>query len=209
VRWVRRRFALMTIVACASARGGADEAPRSDDAAADFSPLANPAGPWSWGWMPRGGGVFTRAQNYPSNAHVDVWRGAGGSMVLYNRTSRLQSLGTGTWPPRQLGLHPGEGGEWAVVRWTAQRAGVVRVVAAFTRRDHAYPTTTDVHVLRDGAPVFEGALDLHRSRAPFESLASVRAGLALDFAVGWGANQRWHGDSTGLDVRIAWVQWQR
>jgi hypothetical protein len=177
----------------------------SDDVARDFSTSSNPAGPWSWGWMPSIAEGFKRATgSYPSAANVDRWTGDGEATMFMNRTARVQTLGTGVFMPGQLTLHPGKQGQLAAVRWTAARAGIVRVDATFTRRDYAYPTTTTAWVLRQGREVFKAELNAHRARAGFGSLVSVREGATLDFAVGVGANGNWAGDSTGLAVRITW-----
>jgi hypothetical protein len=176
-----------------------------DDVARDFSASSNPAGPWTWGWMPSIAEGFKLATgNYPSAAHVDRWTGDGEATLYMNRTARVQTSGTGVFMPGQLTLHPGRHGQLAAVRWTAARTGIVRVEATFTRRDYAYPTTSTAWVLRQGREVFKAELNAHRSRAGFGSLVSVRAGATLDFAVGFGANGNWAGDSTGLAVRITW-----
>ena len=177
-----------------------------DDAAADFSSSANPQGPWRYGWMPRDGGTFTLAGQYPTSGGIDRYEGGGQSFVGHNGTRRHQSFGTGSWPPGLLALHPGREGEVAVVRWTAARTGTVIVDAHYTRRDPVYPTTTDVRVRRRGVDVFSAELDGQRSQARFRSLVSVSEGDTLDFAVGWGRNRNYHGDTTGLALRIRWVE---
>jgi hypothetical protein len=179
-----------------------------DDVAEDYRAV-NPNGPWRFGWTAALGGPFALMDGFPAPGHIDQWRGGGGGMVLFNRTARPQSLATATLPPGTLALHPGQQGQIAVVRWTAPRAGLVRVQAQFSRRDASYPTTSDVHVLREGTSVFDAMLDTQRERAAFVSLVSVRVGTTLDFAVGRGANADWAGDSTGLALRIEWQRPQR
>lgn len=192
-------------VVLALATAGAATAAPSDDVARDFSASTNPAGPWTWGWMPSIAEGFKRATgSYPSASYVDRWTGDGEATLYMNRTTRIQTSGTGVFMPGQLTLHPGKQGQLAAVRWTAMRTGTVRVDATFTRRDYAYPTTTTAWVLRQGQEIFRAELNAHRGRAGFGSLVSVREGATLDFAVGVGANGNWAGDSTGLALRISW-----
>ena len=57
--------------------------------------------------------------------------------------------------PGQFALHPGPGGEYAVVRYVAPEAGEASIDAVFTGLD-IFGTTTDVHVLLNGNALFDG-----------------------------------------------------
>lgn len=174
------------------------------DAAADFYVEALGDSAWRYGWSAALGGEFQPSKSYPSLDWVDRWAGRGEASVGRNGTARLQSGGTAVIPPGTFVLHPGSAGEYAVTRWTAPASGRWRLDAVFDRRDHAYPTTTDVHVLRNGAAVFDAAIDRQHARAPFRSELSLRNGDTVDFAVGWGANRSWNGDATGLHAVFTW-----
>ena len=56
------------------------------------------------------------------------------------------------------GLAPGPHGEYGVVRWTAPAAGEYTVSGTFT--GIAEQATTDVHVLHNGKPLFDGLINL-------------------------------------------------
>lgn len=107
------------------------------------------------------------------------------------------------WPAGALALHPGPKGEYAVVRWTAPKQSRCNVDAAFSDIT-VDAATTDVHVLHNGSPLFEGFLNLDgRGReAKFGGPVLARKGDTIDFVVGQG-NAHYGGDSTGLAATIA------
>ena len=121
--------------------------------------------------------------------------------VAINATAAtIRALGI-TWPPGQLAFHPGPKNEYSVVRWTAPAALRAAVSARFT--GIAEKATTDVHVLRNGRPLFDALLNLKGTgnQSRFTGSVTVAAGDTLDFVVGSG-NESYGGDSTALDVAI-------
>jgi hypothetical protein len=121
--------------------------------------------------------------------------------VTHNGTDHaLSGLGI-TWQPGQLALHPGPKGESSVLRWTAPAAGEVQVEAAFS--SIAQHATTDVHLLLNGAPVFDGWINLHGQgpAATWRGRLTVAAGATLDAVVGWG-NEDYGGDTTALALTL-------
>ena len=111
----------------------------------------------------------------------------------------IKALGI-TWQPGQLSFHPGRDGEFAVVRWTAPAAGNAGLAVRF--HSIAERATTDVHVLHNGRPLFDGGINLGGGpEAKFESNMAVAAGDALDFVVGYG-NGNYGADTTALAVSI-------
>ena len=90
----------------------------------------------------------------PRSAPREPW-------VAINRHDADRSARLGiTWPAGHLAFHPGPANEFSVVRWTAPAAGDAEVAAAFTGL--AERATTDVHVLHNGRPLFDGVLNLER-----------------------------------------------
>lgn len=99
------------------------------DATSEFSINNNPAGVWSYGWMPNDYSSFNL---YP-DARVEP--GLGQSTVWYNK-----SIGTepNIWrndsdttyykvPPGQLALHPGSNNQASVLRFTAPSDGIATI----------------------------------------------------------------------------------
>jgi hypothetical protein len=144
-------------------------------------------------WDAQGGGT----------AGIEVWRPAAriDPCVTRNSTDHVvKALGI-TWAPGQLAFHPGAGGEYGVVRWTAPAEDKVEVAAAF--KSIAERATTDVHVLHNGRLLFAGFINVNDGgpEAKFQGPASVRPGDTIDFAVGYG-NGNYGADTTALAVTI-------
>ncbi|MHB8898338.1 MAG: alpha-galactosidase [Thermoguttaceae bacterium] len=121
--------------------------------------------------------------------------------VNYNPTSDVQQFANIRWEPGRLAFHPGPKGQYSVVRWTAPEAGSVGLDAAFLAIDAA--TTTSVHVLHNGKPLFQGAIRLDGAgpRALCRQNLDLKKGDTLDLVVGWG-NGAHVCDSTGLEARL-------
>ncbi|NQT14588.1 MAG: glycoside hydrolase family 2, partial [Planctomycetes bacterium] len=136
-------------------------------------------------------------------AGLDIWPrvSPGEPWVARNRTDRvIEALGI-TWPAGALALHPGPQGEYSVVRWTARSDGEVEISATFT--GIAERATTDVHVLHNGQPLFDGYINLHEqgNSAVFSESLDARAGDTIDCVVGFG-NKHYGADSTALSVTV-------
>jgi hypothetical protein len=199
------RRAWLLCVACLATISTAARA--GYDAAADFSP--NHA--WSYGWSQTLGSPFILDTRYENRFGLDFWEGAVPNeappgafpIVFHNPTEQpVYVNGTLVVLPGQLGFHPGPGGEYGVVRFTAPADAVYSFDVAFSGLDFVGPTTTDVHVLVNGAPIFDGAVNAFGSGPSFSSSRIMQAGGTIDFAVGRGSNGSFLYDSTGLDVRI-------
>ncbi len=140
-----------------------------------------------------------------ATAGIRSWSssGLGGSdpCVTYNPTSETKGFAEVRWEPGRLAFHPGPKGEYSVVRWTAPESGKYTVDAAFLAIDAK--TTTTVHVLHKGGPVFQGALRLDGAgeQTTCREQVTVAKGETVDFVVGWG-NGAYVCDSTGLEVRL-------
>jgi hypothetical protein len=137
-----------------------------------------------------------------SEAAVAIWRGTSiDPCVTHNGTPHVvQALGV-TWAPGQLAFHPGGEGQYSVVRWTAPAAGKVEVAAHFT--GIAASATTDVHLLHNDRPLWDGSVNVHGAgnEAKHAVAVAVQKGDTIDAAVGFG-NGHYGGDSTALDVVV-------
>jgi hypothetical protein len=178
------------------------------DAAAEFSPTANPTAVWSYGYTTTLGGSFnlyTENGKYPnpdeSLTELDYW---GENIqfhdpaVMHNGTGVTQNLDTVTYQPGQLAAHPGPNGEYSVIRFTAPVAGTYSLQATFTGIDFEFPTTTDVHVLVGGISVFDGEVTAFGSGPSYTADALLAIGEVVDFTIGYGSNGNFIGDSTGV-----------
>ena len=176
----------------------------SFDAFADFSTTLNPNGVWSYGQTPTLGGSFTPLLA-GSCGPLTGWNNSGtanpsGSPPFIFKGSG--TCGTGTPLSGQLDVHPGSGGQFADVRWTSPSAGTFAVTGLFEGID---PTAggTDVHVLLNGAHLFDGAITNFGVPLPFALTGAVAAGAKLDFAVGFGSDGNFAFDSTGFSAAIS------
>ena len=181
----------------------------SSDAAADFSATSNPAGPWSYGWEAQRGAVFNLDTQRTNVGGADIWFEPRGDPVVpgvfHNGTNgTVNPYGSHPFQPGQLGLHPGPHGDNAVVRWTAPSFGTYQVAATFSGMDTG-GTTSDVAVLRNGGELYSGLVNGYGTTRTFSGVVSVSAGETIDFTVGYGNNQNYGGDMTGLDAIIAEV----
>jgi hypothetical protein len=177
-------------------------------AADDFSVAQNPNGVWSYGYSqsltsslvlyddPQNiGGVdflFSKALNVINTPTVS-----------HNPTDTAINLGPGLWQPNELTFHPGPNGEFSHVRFTAPADDVYSAAGRFAGFDFV-GTTTDVHVLVNGAEVFSAdVVGTVGTNKPF-SVAGVplKAGDTIDFAVGFGRNQEFSNDTTALTATV-------
>lgn len=123
------------------------------DAAVDFSPTKNPTDEgWSYGWSESLGSQFFLATSPTVVEGLDSWlRDYGGTPglpgILHNGTNQDLYWSQAFFDEGQLALHPGGGGEYAVLRWTAPDNGAIVLTASFLGIDYSGPTTTDAHVL--------------------------------------------------------------
>ncbi|MBI4607187.1 MAG: glycoside hydrolase family 2 [Planctomycetes bacterium] len=134
-----------------------------------------------------------------SVAGIEAWRRPDRTdpCVTRNGTARVvRALGI-TWAPGQLAFHPGRGGEYAAVRWTAPEDGSVQVEVDF--KSIAERATTDVHVLRGSKVLFDGRINVGGAgpEARFKGPVAVKKGDAIDCAVGFG-NGDYGADTTAL-----------
>jgi len=185
------------------------EFPDTYDAAGDFSLSGNPNGAWSYGWSPTLGGAFTEdvsSRSGQPHPELQSWDGPISSffpVISKNISNATVVVGTVTWQPGQMVNHPGPGGEYSVLRWTAPKAGKVEFSASFSGADS---TSTDVHVLFNETAISDGNVNGFGAGPTFSQSLVVEIGDTIDFVVGFGNGiANYSNDSTGLDARLAYV----
>jgi len=169
------------------------------DAVAAFSSVSNPNGPWSYGQTPTLGGGFSLLTAGTCGS-LSGWQSAGNVPWVLGAPGG-GTCGTGVDPANMLDLHPGINGEYAIVRFTVATLGSYTIAGSFQGIDRA-PTTTDVHVLKNGVSIFDGAITTFGVPLNFNLAGSLLVGDTIDFAVGRGADNAAQNDSTGLAASL-------
>ncbi len=203
----------ITAIHLASAGGKARH-----DVARDFSKTANNGPVWSYRWLSSSASLApyapaAAASNLlggPTRANgIDSWGGP--SYVSHNSSDTsvvIPSAGYQyDWTARQIGMSPGAASEFAVVRWTAPRAGRYAVSGTFFGSD-TRPSSVDVHIFHNAAelsPVDKRAVNSYRGNgvSHTESI-TVAENDTVDFIVGAGGNGYSY-DSSGLAASVAFL----
>ena len=197
------------VIAAALALSSAVVHAASFNPSADFSLSGNPNGRWSYGYSQTLGGPLIPHATSGSNSGLDFWNtdiSIGLPWVAHNSTALpMNWAGTTTVAPGALSLHPGPNGQVAILRFTAPSTGQYAINGAFFGQDYIGPTTTDVHLLLNGSSIFDGVVSDFGTSQPFNITTALTAGSRLDFAVGFGSNQTYLYDSTGLAATITQV----
>ena len=136
----------------------------------------NPNGVWSYGWMDIGFTTFTLYTNSGTPNGNPQWWGWGGDLTPCIWKNMGTSISYGV-EPGQIALHPGNGNEPSVLRWTAPSgaAGQVRVVGRFYNGDIGGP---NVAVHHNGGVMWSAF-----NSGEFDLAANVHEGDTIDFAV--------------------------
>ena len=92
-------------------------------------------------------------------------------------------------------MHPGSSGEYAILRFTAPTTDTYNISAIFSGLDS---THQDVHILKNNAVIFVDAITGFGDTGSSAGSLSLSSGDTLDFAVGYGNNNTYYNDSTGL-----------
>jgi RHS repeat-associated protein len=173
----------------------------------DFSGGHNPNGSWSYGYKTTATSAFTP---FSSNANLfggglDSWsQGYCCPMITRNATGTTYTYPGApsvVQPADVLNLHPGPSGEKSVVRWTAQTAGTYTISGRFQGIDTA-GTTTDVTIQQNGTAVYSNNINGYGNQVTFSLSVTVNVGDTIDFQVGYGSNNTYYSDSTGLSATI-------
>jgi len=172
------------------------------DAATDFSIGSNPNGVWSYGWSSTLTGGFNLNTASSSVGVIDFSSSNiasdGNPQVFKNTSNATVIAGSVTLFANQMAMHPGPNGEYAVVRFTVPATTMYVYTAGFIGQD---ASTTDVHVLVNGALNASGSINGYGSTVNFGNLWSLAAGDTIELRVGYG-NGNFLFDSTGANIRI-------
>jgi|SRR5579864_9217360 len=178
------------------------------DAVKDWSSVSNPNGVWSYGYLASRGALFAldtaEGGNVPGTSAWWPSTVGTGPVVAHNDTDKTICGTTFCVPPNYLGLHPGPDGELSVLRWTTPFGGNFLLQVSFQGLDFAFPTSTNVYVVRDSTRVFlKAPITSYAIPLLFEPTAlQLSKGETLDFMVDWGNDASYIGDSTGVEVKI-------
>ncbi len=186
------------------------------DVAADFSTTTNPNGQWEYGYSPNLAIGYTVTPygyyNTTALSPLDSWTSTStwsNPSLFYNPTNSTVGFPTGspglTLPAYQVAFHPGQNGQYSIAEWTALATGNYLINATFTGYANA-GTTTDVHVLLNGVPVYNNEVTGYLAQVLYSSgLLTLTAGQTVDFAVGFGTDGDYFSDTTGLAATITSV----
>ena len=148
---------------------------------------------------------------------IPAWMKSGDNFSGVGKNlTELGTGGTGTQPwiePYMAYMFPGEGGQYATARWTSPAAGTVKISSLFTGQS-PLGTSTDVHVVRNGASIYDGHVSGFNGTSPsfsdrsgatpsraYSGQVSVALGDIIDFCVGYGTGGSVN-DATGVSATI-------
>ena len=199
------------------------------DLSADFSLHDNPNRVWQYGYSATNSlapDQFRLDEHADPTTPIGFWHpathhGPGPGYypyVAFNATRQSQYGSSNGWAARagEIAMEASNTGQYSLVRFTAPVAGAYRVSGQFAGI-HFGLSTTDVHVLHNGAALFDADIDGYGGDPAFHKLVGSHATAAysgriemkandtITFAVGYGKNQTNFGDTTGLFAQISWL----
>jgi len=176
-----------------------------NSAAVGFSTNSNPNGVWTYGFSTNVGGTLIPYFENGSTGQFEYWRTnlwLGAPNIIFNPSGTPVTSTTITLGARQLAFHPGPNGEVSIIRYTCTTNDAYRLVATFGGADFVGPTTTDVHILRNGVPIFDGIVNAYGPGPSFTTNLNLVAGEQVDFVVGYGTNNNFTWDTTTIAAVI-------
>lgn len=193
---MKKLLAVCFAVACSQV-----QAAPTYDAASDFSFASNPNGVWSYGYETSIGGTFTGYGQTATLNSVQFWQGsADWPHVSFNPTGSDVIFASTTFRAGRVNLHPGENGEFSVIRFTAPTAGDYSLDSAFNMRSDGGTHSTDVHVLLNNVSQFSDLVTFFDDQKAFTQTFQLGMNDTLDFVVG--PNGEFFGDTTELQARL-------
>jgi hypothetical protein len=185
------------------------------DAAQEFSSTNNPNSVWTYGYSSTLDGPLSRYATSGVVEGLDWWNtgSLGGVPAVFKNSTpnAINAFGTVSLPAGDLAFHPGSAGEFSEIMWTAPAAGLYLINATFTGLSYApgHFTTTDVHILVNNSSVYDSFIT---GASYGESVSyvsplpiSLAAGDTITFAVGFGSNNNYFYDTTGIAGLISSV----
>ena len=168
------------------------------DVVSDFSPTNNPNGVWKYGTTSTLGGGFSQLAGQTTCAG-EGW-GSGGAifpLIVKNLYGVTVHCNNAFVSPNELLLHPGQSGQLAVIRFTAPSADTYFFNGQFYGVEPP-GASTDVHVLANSVAMFNDFVIGTGAPHLFSGSVALLAGGTLDFAVGFGPDNNYQYDATGL-----------
>jgi hypothetical protein len=170
------------------------------DVSQDFSPILNPIGSWSYGYLASLGGTFVpltfnKTFSADNGATIAAWQVSDSLAPSVNRVLgdqvAISEGGAFTAQPGTIYVwpgNPGSPGNFGVMRFTVPDGGDgVYDLHTSARSTFDGPTSgdTDYHVLRNGQPLLDRFL-FPNSVTTYSNLLTLAAGDTIDFVVGRG-----------------------
>jgi len=193
---------------------------------AGFSDSSNPNGVWTYGMLTGLGGTFTTLPDtFSALSGVNGWTNeATVPLVEQNSSGSSITSGTDTYPVGWLEMSPDSSGDYAVVQFTVPTTGSYTIAGAFEGLDST-GTTTDDHVWwtsgGTSTSLFDTGITAFFTNSPnvcpgstgttrlgacgfdaFSMTQNFTAGDTIDFTVGYGYNQNYFFDLTGLQGTV-------
>jgi hypothetical protein len=187
------------------------------NAVRDFSStINNPSQIWQYGYSEVDFTGFTNFELPGSLGVLYSWNRTGfasGMALVFNSSNQNVDYNIcTTQQPDVLGLFPGNDGRKTVLRWKAPAAGIYSVQGRFQNID---TTSSDISIIQNGntaQPLFADLVDTapgtcHQTTVtkPFSVTVTVNAGDTIDFRVGWGSDNEYSYDGTGLSAVITFI----
>ena len=140
----------------------------------------------------------------PDAKRLATWRGGWESApnVTYNRTEDVIELEGTRWALGQLSLRANPDGRYSVVRWRAPTSGTYVLSATFEGLGPG-AAKSDVHLLHNGTPFFDGFINAHGhgNAAAHSGTVSAQQGDTIDAVVGVGVRDLGAG-TTALELEM-------
>jgi hypothetical protein len=187
------------------------------DVSRDFLSVANPTGPWSYGWKSTLTGAFTLlpyhgAESDPNGGIWEHWYRLPSVPASVYRNSGTATLtsdgGQGIYPPGTVWFGAGFDGNpdnFGVIRFTVPPGGggtnkIVTVVRS--RLNGPIAGDTDFHVVHNGTELFGQNLPPDSSAA-YTNTLSLAEGDTIDFMAGHGLDGREYGGGLKISATIS------
>ena len=93
------------------------------------------------------------------------------------------------------------------MRWTAPTSANFFIQGIVVGLDHDGPTSTTFYaVLNSNNTLFSANINGYKAPVSFHHVLTMSAGDTLDFAVDFGQNGNYYGDSTGIQFKVTQVE---
>jgi len=200
------------------------------DLSAEFSLHDNPNGVWQYGYSETNSldsSLFRFDKSTGSLGQIGFWHPSVSDKpgpgyypyIAFNRAKETQFGSSNGWAARggQIAMEASNSGQYSLVRFVAASAGTYKLTAQF-EGIHFGLSTTDVHVLHNGASLFDAEIEGYggdpafhtvqgkNPRAAYSGQVELKVNDIITFAVGYGKNKTNYGDTTGLFAQVVLIR---